>query len=113
MSSQKRAFATVEAFDAKLEQFLADHDGPLTLTGLVLGLGLRSKQALAWYEDREEFAESVKYAKLHVEHSYEKRLHENSCAGAIFALKNMGWDDKRQVELEGLHVTISGKDARV
>lgn len=69
-----------------------------TLTGLVLALGLSSRQSLDDYQGREEFLDSVKRAKLRIEEAYEDRLDGNSPAGAIFALKNFGWSDRSQLD---------------
>ena len=71
----------------------------INLTGLILALGLSSRQSLAEYEDREEFSDSVKRAKLRCEHEYEKKLVGPNPTGAIFALKNFGWSDKQNVEV--------------
>ena len=35
-----------------------------------------------------------------MEMEYEKRLHGNNPTGAIFALKNFGWPDRQQIEVE-------------
>lgn len=40
-----------------------------------------------------------------IENSLEEKLENNSVAGIIFALKNMGWKDKQEVEHSGdMHV---------
>jgi len=36
-----------------------------------------------------------------VEAEYERRLHGNNVAGAIFALKNHGWSDKHELRHSG------------
>ena len=74
---------------------------PVTLTGLIRHLGLSSRQSLDEYANYEGFSDSVKKAKLVVEQAYEDRLHGNSPTGAIFALKNMGWSDRREHEHSG------------
>lgn len=81
-------------------QCLADKE-PVTLTGLILHLGLSSRQSLDDYGKRPEFIDSVKRAKLIVECEYEKRLANVSPTGAIFALKNMGWSDRQEHEHSG------------
>ena len=47
-----------------------------------------------------EFSGTVKRAKLLVEHAYELDLRTQKPVGAIFALKNMGWSDKQEVEVQ-------------
>ncbi len=36
-----------------------------------------------------------------IENQYERKLDRDKPAGAIFALKNMGWSDRREVEFKG------------
>jgi hypothetical protein len=73
----------------------------VTITGLALHLGFCDRQSLYDYEDKPEFSCIVKKARLRVEMSYEERLSESACTGAIFALKNMGWKDKTETEHSG------------
>jgi hypothetical protein len=65
-----------------------------TFTGLVLFLGFNSRQAFDDYEHNGRFASELKRARLRVEAAYEKKLHQQSTTGAIFALKSMGWNEK-------------------
>jgi hypothetical protein len=67
---------------------------PATIAGLALFLGFCSRQAFDDYEQSGEFAHILKRGRLHVEAVYEKKLHQQSSAGAIFALKSMGWNEK-------------------
>ena len=74
-----------------------DNEEKPTITGLTLYLGFCSRNSLDDYADKEEFFHIIKRAKLTVENSYER-------AGKtidIFALKNMGWTDTQQIELDG------------
>lgn len=73
----------------------------ITITGLALYLGFESRQSFYDYEKREDFSYIIKKARLQVESSYEKRLDNRNPTGAIFALKNMGWKDKHEVEQSG------------
>jgi hypothetical protein len=81
----------------KYFQECKDNGEPLTITGLALAAGT-SRETLSNYEKREEFFDIIKNAHTKVEHGYEKRLADTACTGAIFALKNMGWKDKHEVE---------------
>lgn len=74
---------------------------PITLTGMILHMGLCSRSALDEYEKRKEFLYSVKRAKAIIEEVYESNLHANASAGSIFALKNFGWRDKQETEISG------------
>jgi hypothetical protein len=88
---------------------------PPTITGLAMSLGFTSRQALLNYEAKEAFVDTVKKAKLKVEHFSEKKLYDPSIrpAGAIFALKNYGWrdDPKREGDEEKAPLVI--KDSTV
>jgi DNA-packaging protein gp3 len=75
---------------------------PATVTGLALYLGFESRQSIYDYEKSGDFSYIVKNARMRVECEYEKKLSTmHAPAGAIFALKNMGWKDKFETELYG------------
>jgi hypothetical protein len=71
---------------------------PVTITGLCLYLGFESRQSLYDYEKKQEFTYIIKRAKLVIESIYEENLHGKSPTGSIFALKNMDWSDKSEVD---------------
>lgn len=72
---------------------------PATVTGLALYIGFESRQSIYDYEEDGQFSYIIKNARLRVECEYEKRLSTaQSPTGAIFALKNMGWKDKSELE---------------
>jgi hypothetical protein len=73
----------------------------LTICGLTLYLGFKNRQSLSDYEKKEEFSDIIKKARLTVEENYELKLSGKCVAGAIFALKNMGWTDKQEIEHGG------------
>lgn len=81
--------------------FVKAQDEPITITGLCIYLGFESRQSFYDYEKREQFSYIIKKARLRVENGYEIKLSGNNVAGAIFVLKNMGWQDKTQQELSG------------
>lgn len=96
--------ATPEAFESAANAyFLAcevNHEAP-TVTGLALAVGFSSIQSLNDTARRPGFSEPVKTAKLRVENSYEKDLRSGIApAGPIFALKNFGWRDKQEVDVD-------------
>lgn len=74
---------------------------PILVTGLVLALGLSSRESLIEYSKRPEYSDTVKALKTVCENFAENRLYGNNPTGAIFALKNYGWTDKTQQELSG------------
>ena len=69
----------------------------VTITGLALYLGFCSRSSLDDYVKKEEFSYIVKRAKLVVENSYEN----SGQTIDIFALKNMSWKDKQEIENTG------------
>lgn len=67
-----------------------------TITGLALYLGFCSRSSFDDYEKRsDEFSYIVRRSKLAVENSYEL----SGQTIDIFALKNMGWSDKTQQDV--------------
>jgi hypothetical protein len=101
---RKRIFSSPEELDERVDAYkdhCAENKEPVTETGLVLFLGFKSRQSLYDYSKRPEYADSIAYARLLVEHEYEKRLHGNNPTGAIFALKNKGWSDRQVLEHSG------------
>lgn len=103
-AGRPRLISSPEELDERADAFFAmckAEDRPPTVTGLALGLGLSSRESLDEYGRRPEFSDSVKRAKSMVAACYEERLWGNAPAGAIFALKNMGWSDKTEQVLSG------------
>lgn len=105
-----RKITSPEEFDRLVDLYIEMCQNPekpraITLTGLILALGLSSRQSLDEYANYDGFSDSVKRAKLIVEHEYENRLVVGtSAAGSIFALKNFGWMDKHPTALDELQV---------
>jgi len=69
-----------------------------TISGLALYLGFESRQSFYDYENKPEFSYTIKKARLTIEVEYEGQLQVGNVAGAIFALKNMGWKDKTEID---------------
>ena len=100
-------FDNEEQLVAKVQEYFDTTDfAMLTVTGLAYFLGFESRQSFYDYEEKEQFSYIIKRARLFIESSYELRLSGNSPTGAIFALKNMGWNDKQQVEHTGAKVSL-------
>jgi len=100
-----RKISSPEEFDRLVNEYIERCRSPeapqaITLTGLILALGLSSRESLDEYYKYDGFSDSVKRAKLIIEHEYENRLLTASNASApIFALKNFGWKDKQDVDM--------------
>jgi hypothetical protein len=79
-----------------IEQKIWDREPePATLSGLAIALGFNSRQEFNDYIQNGRFAPVVKQGILRVEACYEAHLHQNT-TGAMFALKNMGWNEKHE-----------------
>ena len=85
-----------EACDKYFES-LEGTDVPATITGLALALGFCTRKSLLDYAEKQEFVNIIKKARLKVECEYEKRLFSGQPTGAIFALKNMEWQDRQEI----------------
>lgn len=73
---------------------------PITITGLALALKT-SRETLMNYEKRDEFFDTIKEIKLVCENYAEINLFGKNPTGPIFALKNYGWADKKEIGLSG------------
>jgi hypothetical protein len=96
-SGQPPMFATPEELESKCQDYfincVEDTEKP-TITGLTLYVGFCSRSSWDHYAAKKEFLYIVKRAKLTVENSYEL----SGTTFDMFALKNMGWKDKTEVE---------------
>jgi len=70
-----------------------------TITGLALFLGFESRQSFYDYEKSGVFSYTIKKARLTIEQNYEELLQTSAPTGAIFALKNFGWIDTKQIDI--------------
>ena len=73
----------------------------ITINGLALHLGFMDRQSLFDYEKKEEFTCLIKTARSRVQEYYEENLLSKNPTGAIFALKNMGWTDRQDINYQG------------
>lgn len=81
-----------------VDKYFAEVKKP-TVTGLALFLGFADKTTLYEYRDRPEFSYPIKASLTRIELYHEEGLSENNVAGRIFALKNMGWKDKTEQDM--------------
>lgn len=96
-------FGSVEKLQKQIDGYFKECDTkdiPYTITGLALALDT-SRETLINYEKKEEYFDTIKRAKLFVEHGYELRLISRGGSGDIFGLKNFGWTDKQDLNLGG------------
>ena len=72
---------------------------PPTITGLCLFLGFDSRQSFYDYGSIKEFSYTIKRARLMIESEYEKSAQfAKTPAFHIFALKNLGWSDRTEID---------------
>lgn len=96
----------IKYFEDHLPQEIKDESGeghlcyqrPITITGLCLYLGFESRQSFYDYEKNEVFSYIIKRARLVIESIYEENLQGKTPTGSIFALKNMDWSDKSEID---------------
>ena len=126
-------YKTVEEMQAKIDAYIAGHTGrqledkdgnpmtykgqpiivdayPLTVTGLAVALGFKSRQALLNYQHRDsDFDDAISRAKTYIEAYVESRLFDKEgCNGAKFSLSNnfKGWKDKQEIEVSSKVITV-------
>jgi len=100
-------FKSVEDLEKKIDAYFAkcdEKEEPYTITGLCLALGTY-RDVLLDYENldnRKEFSNAIKRAKLRCQNYAEQQMYlKQNPAGPIFALKNYGWRDKQEIEHSG------------
>lgn len=70
-----------------------------TIVGLTLFLGFADRSSFYDYEKKAEFSYTIKKARSFIELEYEEMLQSGGGSAAIFALKNFGWRDERQITM--------------
>ena len=85
--------------DLKTSKLARKEKEPATFAGLAFFLGFASIEDFDRYLQKGRFARIAKRGCLYVESVYEKKLHQQAPAGAIFVLKTMGWQDKTDGKL--------------
>ena len=103
-------FQSVEEMQIEIDKYFnrCEETGePVTVTGLCLALDTW-RDVLMDYQEKDEFANTILRAKLKCQHYAEKQLYlAKSAQGPIFALKNFGWSDAKQVDIQNTTKTIT------
>lgn len=103
-AGRPRIYEEPESLEIACDNYFAEcvekNERP-TVTGLALFLGFASKQSLYDYEKQEEFSYPIKKSLTKIENALEKKLDQQAVTGIIFALKNMGWTDRHELEHSG------------
>lgn len=101
-------FETNDALSARIDDYFEiTPKEEWTITGLALALDT-SRQTLINYEERGEYFDTIKRAKLIVENGYEIDLKKHGRTGTIFALKNFDWKDKNETDVTTKGDKITG-----
>jgi len=103
-SGRPPLFKNVKVLQKKIEEYFNQDNVKFTITGLCLFCGFESRQSFYAYEKKKEFTYIIKRARLAIENMYEQQLFSNIHGGAIFALKNMGWEDKHDITSGGKQI---------
>jgi hypothetical protein len=102
-------FKRPEDMQVLIEEYFKN-EPVLTITGLVLHLGFADRKSFYQYEEKKAFAHTIKRARTMIENGYERiLLSGGQAAGPIFALKNFGWTDKQELDLNNPDGSISPK----
>ena len=90
-------FKTDKELITAIEDYFTQTDKP-TLSGLAYYIGL-SRQSLYDYKASDKYSYIIKKATALVESMYEERLlYSDKPTGVIFALKNMNWTDRQEIQ---------------
>lgn len=96
-----------EVLKKLVDEFFKREKEP-TLAGLAVSLNI-SRSTLYNYAEKDGFLDIIKKARERVEEVYERRLvYGSQPTGVIFALKNMSWRDKRDVDHTSKGESIGG-----
>lgn len=87
---EKKSLKTSKKANDKTKKEIDGEQIPATIAGLALFLGFNSRQDFDDYEVKGKFADVLKRARLRIEAMYEEKLYQQSSAGAVYALKNVG-----------------------
>jgi len=103
---------TIEELDKNGVLKMVRKARPYTITGLCLALGI-TRQTLLDYEqleDRQEFADVIKKARLRCENQLEEKIITNNSVGAMFLTKcNFGYIEKQEIKQDqNIKIEISG-----
>ncbi len=114
-TGQPPAFKSPAEMEAKCFDYfkycIEEEEKP-TITGLTLYVGFCSRSSWDDYKKKKEYSYIVKRSNLTVQNSYEK----SGSTFDIFALKNMGWKDKSEQDLNikgELNYTTEERDKRI
>ena len=94
-----RRYQSAKELEDKIEEYFKDREeDDITITGLCLHLGIH-KDTFYEYAKLPQFKDIIDMARLRVENSYEIGLKKHGGSANIFALKNFGWSDNKNITI--------------
>jgi len=96
---------TPEELENNIEAYFNDPNCDYTRTGLVMACDL-NHETFDMYARDKAYSDIIKKGKLLVERAYEARLQSTTPTGAIFALKNMAWSDRQDLNVGQVELKI-------
>lgn len=96
-----RLYNTAEELEEEITAYLLycyEKGTKLTISGLVLFCGFSDRKSFYAYEEKPEFNHIIKKARGVITMHYEGLLTEAFPQGAVFALKNLGWNAEEKIE---------------
>ena len=98
-------FKAADDMQKAIDRYFAEcelKEKPRTYAGLAISLGFTSRQSLLNYEEKPEFLDTIKRARLVVQEDVESRLFGANATGSIFWLKNNAdYRDRSEQEITG------------
>lgn len=93
-------YRTPKALEKKIDEYFEETDfEKYTISGLCLHLHI-VKNTLYEYGKREGFKQVVELARLKIENSYEMDFRTKGRSADIFAMKNFGWKENKEEDVD-------------
>lgn len=95
-----RKFRTRAALSEAVANYFNENDRKeWRITGLAVHLGVDRQSLYNWIKEKNLFFDIIKEARRMIEDKYAQNCEKRGNAGDIFILKNMGWKDKQEVDM--------------
>lgn len=98
-------FRTAVELQRKIDAYFDkcdEENKPYSIEQLATSIGI-ARQTLWEYQGRDKFADAIKMAKQRIAGNVEQiMLSGKAQAGCIFWLKNHGWSDKQEIEVNDI-----------
>jgi hypothetical protein len=91
-------FETPEEMQAIIDKYFEEVKQP-TISDIAVYLGFADRYSLYEYEKKPLFTYTIKRLRARITAMYERAVVGNNAAGPIFMLKNLGYSDKQEIDL--------------